>query len=100
MSDEDMIEDSQIDADEEKISPMRKLGFIPSIARTLTEEDIKSPAFFKMVLSDNDKSEKEINELRQFKDKYYISDKKLAVAEEKLKRKTSIEIFADIIYEE
>jgi hypothetical protein len=92
------IEDSEIDSEEVRLQNTKKMEFIPSVARTLTEDDIKSPAFFKMLLSENEKNEKELSSLNNIKDKYYDCERNLAVAEEKLKIKTSIEIFSDVIY--
>jgi hypothetical protein len=95
---EPVNEDSEIDSEEVKLQNTKKMEFIPSVARTLTEDDIKSPAFFKMLLSENEKNEKELSSLNNIKDKYYECKMNLAVAEEKIKMKTSVEILSDVIY--
>jgi hypothetical protein len=92
------IEDSEIDSEEVRLQNTKKMEFIPSVASTLTEDDIKSPAFFKMLLSENEKNEKELSSLNNIKDKYYDCKMNLAVAEEKIKIKTSVEILSDVIY--
>ena len=80
------------------VDPNKAIDFYPSIARTLSEDDLKSPAVVKMLISQNESNSKELSRLSEIRDKYYECDKKLSVALEKVKQKTSTEIFSDFTY--
>ncbi|MBO4439250.1 MAG: hypothetical protein J5798_07860 [Spirochaetaceae bacterium] len=85
-------------AREEPQENKKEIDFYPSIVQFLSEDDLKSPAVLKMVISQNKKYGQELERLKEFENNFYKCDKDLAVANEKLKKKKSLEIFTDIVY--
>ena len=80
------------------VESKKAIDFYLNIARSLNEEDLKSPAVVKMLISDNEKYTKELSVLRNIEEKFHECDKSLSVALEKLKQKKSSEILSDFVY--
>lgn len=62
------------------------------IKRLLSEEDLDNIAIKKLIISENDKLERQISELEKIKTKYHEIDKEKAVLEEKVAKRNSFEI--------
>jgi len=98
MPPEELLEaDSEKGAQEEPVV-QNKQPFYPDSTRRITEDELKSPAAMKMLLAENERTYKELSKLKEIEDKYHKSDKDLAVAQEKIKQKTSQEILSDFNY--
>ena len=93
---EDMEEETG--ATEAPLRNKKDIDFFPLIVHSLSEEELKSPAVLKMVISENENKEKEIKHLKEIEEKFHECDKNLAINQEKLKLKTSLEIFTDLVY--
>ncbi len=76
----------------------KELNFYPRTVQSLSEKDLKSPAVLKMVLSENKELKREREKLKEIEKKFYESERNLAIVNEKLKKKTSSEIFTDVVY--
>lgn len=62
------------------------------IRREISEEDLASPAVQRILLSEVDKLQTQVNELELIESKFHITDKKAAILEEKLKAVNSHEV--------
>ena len=76
----------------------KEIDFYPSMVQSLSEDDLKSPAVLKMVISQNKKYGQELKRLKEFETNFHKCDKDLAIANEKLKKKKSLEILTDVVY--
>jgi len=65
-----------------------------SARRELTEDELKSPAVHCFLLDEIDRLDKEVFELKEYKERFHAVDKGKAVLEEKIKKP----VFADIIF--
>ncbi|MEY1638430.1 hypothetical protein [Tenuifilum osseticum] len=63
-----------------------------NIKRDLNEEDLKSPAVQRLLLSENDKLEHQVHRLEIFEEKFHSLDKECAVLKEKVSQNTAFEI--------
>jgi hypothetical protein len=97
MSQADDMED-ETGANEVPSENKKEINFYPLAVQALSDKDLKSPAVLKMVIFENKKYRQELKLLKEIEKNYYKSDKELAVATEKLKKKTSLEIFSDTVY--
>lgn len=91
-------DESEMGSKENEVVSKKPMDFFPKNALSLNEDDIKSPALVKMLISQNELNQKKIMELNDANEKYHSCDKSLAVAHEKLKQNTSREIFSDFVY--
>ena len=64
--------------------------------RVLSDEEMNSSAVQKLLLSENDRKDREIDRLKSVEQLYYKRDKEASVLEEKLKQSTSAEILFTI----
>jgi len=85
-------------AENTPVESKKVIDFFPSIVRSLNEDDLKSPAVLKMLISENEKYNRELSRLQNIDIKFHECDKSLSVALEKVKQKTSSEIFSDFVY--
>lgn len=60
--------------------------------RVLSEEEMNSSAVQKLLLSENDRKDREIDRLKSIEDLYYKRDKDASILEEKLKQSTGAEV--------
>ena len=95
-SSEDMEEETG--ANKASLENKKEIEFYPSMVNSLNEEELKSPALLKMIITKNKMFEKEIKRLEENEKNFYKCDKDLAIANEKLKQKTYLEIFTDVVY--
>lgn len=63
-----------------------------NVKRELSDEELSSPAVQKLLLNDNYRMEREIEELKIVESKFYQRDKDAAVLEVKLKEATASEV--------
>lgn len=63
-----------------------------NVKRELSDEELSSPAVQKLLLNDNYRMEREIEELKIIESKFYQRDKEAAVLEVKLKEATASEV--------
>ncbi|MFD0988463.1 hypothetical protein ACFQ1R_00010 [Mariniflexile jejuense] len=70
----------------------KKKGAYQKLKRDLSEEELNSPGTQKLLLSDLDRLEDEVDDLKKFRDDYYESDKKRAILDEKLTASISKEV--------
>lgn len=63
-----------------------------SVRRDLDNEELKSPGVQKMLLDDVERLEREVSELKGFRDQFYDEAKKCAVLSEKRKLYIGIEV--------
>ena len=70
----------------------KKKGAYQKLKRDLSEEELKSPGTQKLLLSDLDRLEDEVDDLKKFREDYYESDKKRAILNEKLTASISKEV--------
>ena len=76
-------------------SPPNKTGrAFASLKRELTDEELASPGTQKMLLEELARLENENATLQSFRDRFYNSDKQLAVSVDRLRHKLSLEIVA------
>lgn len=54
------------------------------LPRDISEEDLKNPAIGRMLLSEIDRCTEEVDNLSEFKDKYYAADSERSVLRERL----------------
>ncbi|HUA22084.1 MAG TPA: hypothetical protein VMU80_18165 [Bryobacteraceae bacterium] len=74
-------------------SPESKAGrALSRVKRELTDEELASPGALKMILEEIERQREETAELRTYRDKFYESDKKLAIINEKVKGGLAVEI--------
>ncbi|MGH8219045.1 MAG: hypothetical protein ACREUT_10850 [Steroidobacteraceae bacterium] len=62
------------------------------VRRNLSEDELKSPGVQKMLLDDIERLEKEVSELRNFRNRFYAEETKCAVLRERRTRSTAIEV--------
>ena len=67
-----------------------------NVRRELTEEEMSHPAVHRLIISDIDECEDMIAELEQYRSNFHSSDRAKAVLEERLEKKTSLEILHDV----
>lgn len=72
-------------------SAYRKLG------RDLSEDELSNSGTQKMLLGDLDRLEVEVQELKEFREKFYDVDKSNAVKDEQLKSSTSKEVLYAVV---
>ncbi len=63
-----------------------------NIKRDLNEDDLKTPAVQRLLLSENDKLEHQVRRLELIEENFHIIDKECAVLKEKLSQNTAFEI--------
>ncbi len=93
--DEEPLEGEETQPSNEKMHNKRN-GAYQKLRRDLSEEELKSPGTQKLLLSDLDRLEDEVNNLKSFQDKYHAKDKEKAVLEEKLIISLSKEILYSV----
>ncbi|GLB47993.1 hypothetical protein [Neptunitalea lumnitzerae] len=93
--DEEPIDGQEEETSSEKVHNRRK-GAYQKLRRDLSEEELNSSGTQKMLLSDLDRLEEEVVNLRKFKDKFHEKDKNEAVLEEKLSSSLSKEILYSV----
>jgi hypothetical protein len=64
------------------------------LKRELTDEELTSPGVQKMILDSLERSEEEAAELKRFRDKFYESDKRNGVLEERFRTKIALEVIS------
>lgn len=74
----------------------KRTGAYQKLRRDLSEEELKSPGTQKMLLSDLDRLEEEVNDLKKFQENFHIRDKEKAILEEKLNSSLSKEILYSV----
>lgn len=89
--DEEPINGQESETSSEKTHNRRK-GAYQKLRRDLSEEELSSPGTQKMILSDLDRLEDEVDTLLVYKDKYHAKDRSEAVLKEQLKSSTSKEV--------
>ncbi len=89
--DEEPVNGQESDTSSEKTHNRRK-GAYQKLRRDLSEEELSSPGTQKMILSDLDRLEDEVDTLLVYKDKFHAKDKSEAVLKEQLKSSTSKEV--------
>lgn len=67
-----------------------------NIRREITEDDLKSPAVQRILLSEVDKLQSQVSDLEIIQSKFHLADKKSAILEEKLKSTNSHEILYSV----
>jgi hypothetical protein len=90
---------SQTQPDEQGAQPVEALipktrKALSRVKRELSEEDLATPGVQKMLIEELERAEEENNELKAFRDKFYVADKDLAVSKQKLKGWSSMEIIS------
>ena len=88
--DEEPLENS--DSSSKDSSSIKRSSAYQKLRRDLSEEELNNTGAQKMILSDLDRLESEVDELNCFKDLYHQKDKENAVKDEQLKTSTSKEI--------
>jgi hypothetical protein len=71
---------------------------LSKIKRELTEDELKSPAVQKLLIDELERLERNNGELTDYRDRFYSTDKKLCVLEEKLKKSLSSEIISSACF--
>lgn len=89
--DEEPINGQESETSSEKTHNRRK-GAYQKLRRDLSEEELSSPGTQKMILSDLDRLEDEVDTLLVYKDRFHAKDKSEAVLKEQLKSSTSKEV--------
>lgn len=74
----------------------KRTGAYQKLRRDLSEEELKSPGTQKMLLSDLDRLEEEVNDLRKYQEDFHKSDKEKAILQEKLNSSLSKEILYSV----
>lgn len=64
------------------------------LKRELSDEDLANPGVQKMLVAELDRMEEENSDLSTFRTKYFDTDKRVAVLDEKLKTWTAMEIIS------
>ena len=100
MSDENQIDEESSESAEdqattEKTRNKRK-GAYQKLRRDLSEEELKSSGTQKLLLSDLDRLEDEVDNLKRVKDKFHEKDKSEAVLNEKINSSLSKEILYSV----
>jgi len=75
-------------------TPQPKRKALSRIKRELTDEDLASPGVQKLLIDQIEKTEEQLNDLERYRDKFYQTDKDLAVSNGKLKRHGALEILS------
>ena len=93
------MSDSQPQPDEVGARPVdaplpKSRKALARVQRELSQEDLATPGVQKMLIEELERAEEENNELKMFRDKFYTSDKELAVTKQKLKGWTAMEIIS------
>jgi hypothetical protein len=71
---------------------------LSKVRRELSEEELSSPAVQRLLVEEIENLEKDNVDLKTYKEKYYLIDKKCAVLEEKIKAVTAnVDIFAVLL---
>ena len=90
---------SQPQPDERGAQPVEALlpktrKALSRVNRELSEEDLATPGVQKMLIEELERAEEENNELRTFREKFYVADKELAVSKQRMKGWSSMEIIS------
>jgi hypothetical protein len=65
---------------------------LTKIRRELSEEELASPAVQRLLVDELERIERENQQLLSFREKYFVSDKQVAILEERLKKSLAGEI--------
>lgn len=69
-----------------------------NINRKLSDDDLTNPVVGKFLLNEKDRLEIENDELKDYQDRFYEADKKVAVLEEKNKTNLATEILSGVCF--
>jgi hypothetical protein len=73
-------------------SPVKRSSAYQKLRRDLSEDELNNPGAQKMILSDLDRLESEVEDLKCYKDRFHEKDKENAIKDELLNTSTSKEI--------
>jgi len=65
------------------------------VKRELSEEELSTPGVQKMLIEELERLDTEARELEQYRDKYYIAEREVAVLNEKFRKNVAVEIIAN-----
>lgn len=93
MTEEDQISEEP-DSEEGAVAPVIQKGrrSLSNVRRELSEDELKSPAVQRMLIDEIERLERENVDLRDFRDKYYESDKRASILVEKDKERQSVQV--------
>ena len=97
MEDEDHL-DHESEAPEESGSNKtlkRRRRSVAKLRRELSEDELSTPGVQKLLIDEIERLETENSLLSEYRDKYYDSDKSVAILEERDKKKVAVQVMSD-----
>jgi hypothetical protein len=73
-------------------APPKQASALSGIRRDLTDEELSSAGARKLLIDRLDQTERRVVELEDFREKYHVADKQVAVLTEKTKQSTAAEV--------
>src|SRR5687768_1906151 len=62
------------------------------LRRQLTDDELANPGVHKLLLDEIERADLECSELREYREKYFVSERSVAVLQEKVRAGTALEI--------
>lgn len=82
----------RVEQGESVSSGTKSRSALTNIRREMSDEELSSPGALKLLVDRLDRAESQVTRLAEFQEKYYESDKEVAVLKERVKKKNSYEV--------
>jgi hypothetical protein len=77
-----------------EVPPSKGRPALSKVRRELTDKELTSAGVIRMLVAEGDRLEKEVDELRRYRDRYYEAEKQRAILAQRLK----VSVAADVVF--